>query len=60
MMGLELAGEAEILRENPPMCHIVHHKSHMTWDRIRVAPLGKKKLFLSSTKDNSSAQQGAL
>jgi hypothetical protein len=26
----ELAGETEVLGENPPQCNCVHHKSHMT------------------------------
>jgi hypothetical protein len=26
----ELTGETEILGENPPQCHFVHHKFHMT------------------------------
>jgi hypothetical protein len=36
----ELAGETEVLGEDPPRCHLVHHKSHMTWNRNRAAALG--------------------
>jgi hypothetical protein len=27
----ELSGETEVIGENLPQCHFVHHKSHMTW-----------------------------
>jgi hypothetical protein len=30
LMELGLAGETEVLRENPPNCHSAHHKSHMS------------------------------
>jgi hypothetical protein len=29
--GMRIGGETEVLGENLPQCHFVHHKSHMTW-----------------------------
>jgi hypothetical protein len=30
VMEIELTGETAVLKENPPQCYSVHHKSHMT------------------------------
>jgi hypothetical protein len=32
----ELAGGTEVLGENLPQCHFIHHKSHMTWPGIEA------------------------
>jgi hypothetical protein len=34
----ELVGETEVLRDNLPQCHFVHHKYHVTWRGIEPLP----------------------
>jgi hypothetical protein len=40
LLDLELTGKIALLGESLPQCHLVHHKSHMTWDRTRAARVG--------------------
>jgi hypothetical protein len=38
----ELADETEVFGENLPQCHLVHHKSHMTWPELNLGHHGGK------------------
>jgi hypothetical protein len=39
-----MAGETEVLEENLPQCHFIHHKPHMTWDRTQAAAVESQRL----------------
>jgi hypothetical protein len=40
----ELAGETEVLGENLPQCHFIHHKSPITWARTLNPEVGSRRL----------------
>jgi hypothetical protein len=40
----ELALEIQVLGENLPQRHFLHHKSHMTWALIRAFAVGSQRL----------------
>jgi hypothetical protein len=49
---LELAGETEVLRDNPSQCYFAHHKSNnLTWDQTRPTVLGSQKLIQDSAQN---------
>jgi phage-related protein len=41
----ELAGVTELLGENLPQRHFVHHKSHMTWHQNRAAAVESRRVI---------------
>jgi hypothetical protein len=38
LVELRLSGETEVLGENLPQRHFVHHKSHTTWPGLEPGP----------------------
>lgn len=36
--GMRIEGETEALEENPPQCHLVHNKSHITLTGMELGP----------------------
>jgi hypothetical protein len=36
--AMRIGRETDVLRENLPQCHFVHHKSRMTWPGLEPGP----------------------
>jgi hypothetical protein len=47
-----LAGETEVLGENLPQCHFVHHKSHVTWPGRRGEKPATNRLSYGTGESN--------
>jgi hypothetical protein len=45
----ELAGETEVLGENLPQYHFIHHKSHMTWPGLEPWPATNRLSYATAT-----------
>jgi hypothetical protein len=44
----ELAGETEVLGENPHHWHYIHRKSHLIWDRTQASVMGNLRIIARS------------
>jgi hypothetical protein len=42
--GMKICGEREVPEKTQHQCHFFHHKSYVTWDRIRISKTGRRGL----------------